>query len=453
MKKIVVFTGAGVSADSGLATFRDADGLWAEYRIEDVCTPEALARNRALVVEFYNRRRREMLDAGPNAGHRAIAALEERFEVEVITQNVDDLHERAGSTRVLHLHGELTCLRSERDAELIVPLDGWEQPLDARAPDGALLRPHIVFFGEAVPMFDRAARIAAEADIMVVVGTSLAVYPAASLVRYVRPEIPIFVVDPGRPDTSWIRNPLTFIHKRAADGVPELAAMLQKTYVQRCAAVRNERIVLPLCPGKSVANMTLFTFIEILGTLAFAISGIRLASAKRFDWFGAYVVGFTTAIGGGTVRDLMLSLTPFWMLDSTYLFVTAGALLIVIVSGPYLIRFNNTFFIFDAIGLGLFTVVGIEKTLAAGFPLWVGIIMGTITGAAGGVLRDILINEEPLIFRKEIYALACVFGGVVFGLCQWAGLGAGTTEVATALSVIAARVVAVHFGLKLPILK
>ena len=199
--------------------------------------------------------------------------------------------------------------------------------------------------------------------------------------------------------------------------------------------------------------MTLFTFIEILGTLAFAVSGIRLASAKRFDWFGAYVVGFTTAIGGGTVRDLMLSLTPFWMLDSTYLFVTAGALLIVIVSGPYLIRFNNTFFIFDAIGLGLFTVVGIEKTLAAGFPLWVGIIMGTITGAAGGVLRDILINEEPLIFRKEIYALACVFGGVVFGLCQWAGLGAGTTEVATALSVIAARVVAVHFGLKLPILK
>ncbi len=199
--------------------------------------------------------------------------------------------------------------------------------------------------------------------------------------------------------------------------------------------------------------MTLFTFIEILGTLAFAISGIRLASAKRFDWFGAYVVGFTTAIGGGTVRDLMLSLTPFWMLDSTYLFVTAGALLIVIVSGPYLIRFNNTFFIFDAIGLGLFTVVGIEKTLAAGFPLWVGIIMGTITGAAGGVLRDILINEEPLIFRKELYALACVFGGVVFGLCQWTGLGAGTTEVATALSVIAARVVAVHFGLKLPILK
>lgn len=229
MKKIVVFTGAGVSADSGLATFRDADGLWAEYRIEDVCTPEALARNRALVVEFYNKRRREMLEAEPNAGHRAIAELEERFEVEVITQNVDNLHERAGSSHVTHLHGELTKLRSERDAELVVPLDGWEQPLDARAPDGALLRPHIVFFGEAVPMFDRAARIAAEADIMVVVGTSLAVYPAASLVRYVRPEIPIYVVDPGNPDTSGIRNPVTFIRKRAAEGVPELAALLQET--------------------------------------------------------------------------------------------------------------------------------------------------------------------------------------------------------------------------------
>ena len=230
MKKIVVFTGAGVSADSGLATFRDADGLWAEYRIEDVCTPEALARNRTLVVEFYNKRRREMLAAEPNAGHRAIAALEQHFEVEVVTQNVDNLHERAGSSHVVHLHGELTCLRSERDPQLVVPLEGWEQPLDARASDGALLRPHIVFFGEAVPMFDRAAQIASGADIMVVVGTSLAVYPAASLVRYVRPDIPIYVVDPGRPDTSWVRNPLTFIHKRAAEGVPELAALLTEEF-------------------------------------------------------------------------------------------------------------------------------------------------------------------------------------------------------------------------------
>ena len=149
----------------------------------------------------------------------------------------------------------------------------------------------------------------------------------------------------------------------------------------------------------------------------------------------------------------MLSLTPFWMLDPTYLVVTAVALLSVIAFGRYVIRFNNTFFIFDAIGLGLFTVVGIEKTLSAGFPLWVGVIMGTITGAAGGVLRDILINEEPLIFRKEIYALACVFGGLVFWLCQLIGLGVGATEVATASSVILARIVAVHYGLKLPILK
>lgn len=228
MKKIVVFTGAGMSADSGLATFRDADGLWSNYRIEDVCTPEALARNRALVVRFYNERRREMLAAEPNAGHRAIAALERDFAVEVVTQNVDNLHERAGSTRVTHLHGELTKLRSERNPDLIVPLDGWEQRLDAVAPDGALLRPHIVFFGEAVPMFERAAEIAAAADAMVVVGTSLAVYPAASLVRYARPGVPLFVVDPGHPDLAGIRNPLTMIPKSAAEGVPLLARMLEE---------------------------------------------------------------------------------------------------------------------------------------------------------------------------------------------------------------------------------
>ena len=231
MKKIVVFTGAGVSADSGLATFRDADGLWAEYRIEDVCTPEALARDRALVIEFYNKRRREMLAAQPNAGHRAIAALEQHFDVEVVTQNVDNLHERAGSSHVTHLHGELLRLRSERDPGLIVPIEGWEQPLDALAPDGARLRPHIVFFGEAVPMFERAAAIVGGADILIVVGTSLAVYPAASLVRYARPEVPVYVVDPGHPDTTGIRNPLTFIHKRAAEGMPELVDLLEKECV------------------------------------------------------------------------------------------------------------------------------------------------------------------------------------------------------------------------------
>ena len=228
MKKIVVFTGAGMSADSGIATFRDADGLWANYRIEDVCTPEALVRNRALVVDFYNMRRREMLAAQPNAGHLAIAGLERDFDVEVVTQNVDDLHERAGSTRVTHLHGELRKLRSMRNPDVIVPIEGWEQPLDATGPDGALLRPHIVFFGEPVPMFERAAEIAAQAEVMVVVGTSLAVYPAASLVRYVRPEVPIYLVDPGNPDVSGIRNPLTVIRKRAAEGVPELVELLRR---------------------------------------------------------------------------------------------------------------------------------------------------------------------------------------------------------------------------------
>lgn len=228
MKKIVVFTGAGMSADSGIATFRDADGLWANYRIEDVCTPEALVRNRALVIDFYNMRRREMLAAQPNAGHLAIAGLERDFDVEVVTQNVDDLHERAGSTRVTHLHGELCKLRSMRNPDVIVPIEGWEQPLDATGPDGALLRPHIVFFGEPVPMFERAAGIAAQAEVMVVVGTSLAVYPAASLVRYVRPEVPIYLVDPGNPDVSGIRNPLTIIRKRAAEGVPELVELLRR---------------------------------------------------------------------------------------------------------------------------------------------------------------------------------------------------------------------------------
>lgn len=226
MTKIVVFTGAGVSADSGISTFRDADGLWANYRIEDVCTPEALARNRAMVIEFYNIRRRELFAVEPNAAHRAIAELEHHFDVEVVTQNVDNLHERAGSTRVTHLHGELMKLRSERNPELIVPIEGWEQPLDARAEDGALLRPHIVFFGESVPMFDEATRIAASADVMIVVGTSLAVYPAASLVRYARAGVPVYVVDPGNPDVAMIRNPLTHIKARAAEGMPALAEQL-----------------------------------------------------------------------------------------------------------------------------------------------------------------------------------------------------------------------------------
>lgn len=231
MKKIVVFTGAGVSADSGLATFRDADGLWANYRIEDVCTPEALARNRALVIEFYNLRRKELLKTKPNAAHEAIAELEQWFDVEVVTQNVDNLHEQAGSSRVTHLHGELMKLRSQNNPSLIVPIEGWEQGLDDRAEDGSLLRPHIVFFGESVPMFDRATEIAREADVMVVVGTSLAVYPAAMLVRYARAGVPIYVVDPGEPDTLMIRNPLTHIKERGATGVPKLVEMLKDEFL------------------------------------------------------------------------------------------------------------------------------------------------------------------------------------------------------------------------------
>ncbi|MBQ8493045.1 MAG: NAD-dependent deacylase [Alistipes sp.] len=228
MKKIVVFTGAGVSADSGIATFRDSDGLWANYRIEEVCTPEALRNNRAKVVEFYNLRRRESLTKKPNVGHYAIASMEEWADVVVITQNVDNLHEQAGSTRVVHLHGELMKLRSERNPNLIYPIEGWEQSMDATAEDGALLRPHIVFFGESVPMFESACSIVAEADILIVVGTSLAVYPAASLVYYVRDrQVPIYLVDPGNPDTAMIRNPLTHVKERGAIGVPQLVEQLK----------------------------------------------------------------------------------------------------------------------------------------------------------------------------------------------------------------------------------
>lgn len=229
-KRIVVFTGAGVSADSGIATFRDADGLWANYRIEDVCTPEALKNNRAKVIEFYNLRRKESLTKRPNEGHMAIAGMEQWADVCVITQNVDNLHEQAGSTRVLHLHGELMKLRSEGNPELIYDInEGWEQSLDERGEDGALLRPHIVFFGEDVPMFETATRIVGHADILIIVGTSLAVYPAASLVYFMRDEkVPIYLVDPGTPDTSMIRNPLTHIKERGAVGLPLLVEELRK---------------------------------------------------------------------------------------------------------------------------------------------------------------------------------------------------------------------------------
>ncbi len=232
LPRIVVFTGAGVSADSGIATFRDADGLWANYRIEEVCTPEALRTNRAKVIEFYNMRRKESLTKKPNAGHIAIAEMEQWADVCVITQNVDNLHEQAGSTRVVHLHGELMKLRSEANPELIYDInDGWEQRLDERGEDGALLRPHIVFFGEDVPMFDIASRIVEQADILIIVGTSLAVYPAAALVLYMKnKQVPIYLVDPGTPNTSGISNPLTHIKERGAVGVPALVEALRREF-------------------------------------------------------------------------------------------------------------------------------------------------------------------------------------------------------------------------------
>ncbi|HIU54891.1 MAG TPA: trimeric intracellular cation channel family protein [Candidatus Gallibacteroides avistercoris] len=200
-------------------------------------------------------------------------------------------------------------------------------------------------------------------------------------------------------------------------------------------------------------DSTFLTIIEILGTIAFAISGIRLASAKKFDWFGAYVVGLVTAIGGGTIRDVMLGCTPFWMLNSIYLAVTGISLLSVIIFGKYLIRLQNTFFIFDTIGLALFVVVGIQKSLALDYPFWVAIVMGTITGSAGGVLRDIFINEAPLIFRKDIYAMACVIGGLFYWACYWINLDEVTTQIISAASVILVRIVAVKYHLSLPVLK
>jgi NAD-dependent deacetylase len=228
--KIVVFTGAGISRESGIATFRDLDGLWASYRIEDVCTPEALVRNREGVIDFYNMRRREVLTKEPNAAHRALVELERNHDVEVITQNIDDLHERAGSTRVTHLHGEVRKLRSSRDELATVPIEGWEQRYDTRHPDGSLLRPFVVFFGESVPMLDRAIEIARTADRMIVVGTSLQVYPAASLVHYLRPDVPIWIVDPNIPDTN-LKN-LHVIQEPASTGVVKVVEELILTINQ-----------------------------------------------------------------------------------------------------------------------------------------------------------------------------------------------------------------------------
>lgn len=223
MKKIVVFTGAGVSAESGLGTFRDADGLWEKYRIEDVCTHEAWLRNPELCVEFYNARRRDALAAQPNAAHLAITRLQQAFpETEIITQNIDDLHERAGSHHITHLHGEITKLRSDINETATVPLEGWEQHYGDRHPDGSLLRPYIVFFGEGVPYFPVACEIASKADILIIVGTSLNVYPAASLLSYAPENAQIYLVDPGKPEMGIYKYRIQHIQKPATEGVPAL---------------------------------------------------------------------------------------------------------------------------------------------------------------------------------------------------------------------------------------
>ncbi len=198
------------------------------------------------------------------------------------------------------------------------------------------------------------------------------------------------------------------------------------------------------------------SFVQILdfiGTFAFAISGIRLASAKSFDWFGAYVVGLATAIGGGTIRDLLLDVTPAWMQDPMYLLCTASAMLFVILFRQILIHLNNTFFLFDTIGLALFTVVGATKSIDLGYSFWVAIIMGSITGAAGGVLRDVFINEIPLIFRKEIYAMACVIGGIAYWLCSLMGMEAYLAQIICGVTVFVVRIIAVKYEVTLPILK
>ena len=225
MKKIVVLTGAGISAESGVRTFRDSDGLWEEHRIEDVATYEAWQRNQQLVLDFYNQRRKQLYEVKPNAGHLALVELEKEFDVQIITQNVDDLHEQAGSTHVLHLHGELKKVRSTVDSSLVYTLDGWELKKGDLCEKGSQLRPHIVWFGEAVPMIEPAAELASEADIFIVIGTSLNVYPAAGLVYYIKPGTPVYLIDPKTEMLSGVKN-LTVYCETAGTGVPKLVNQL-----------------------------------------------------------------------------------------------------------------------------------------------------------------------------------------------------------------------------------
>lgn len=227
MKKLVVLTGAGMSAESGLAVFRGSNGMWDKYRIEDVATPEGWYRNPGLVLDFYNQRRRELLKVGPNAGHKGLKELEKNYDVRIITQNVDNLHERAGSRKIIHLHGELMWVRSEKNENVRVELtpDNCDIHLGDKAPDGAQLRPDIVWFGEAVPMMEKAVEWVSEADVFVVIGTSLNVYPAAGLLAYVKPGVPVYLIDPNEV-TDPYGKVTRYIRKGAGEGVKELTRLL-----------------------------------------------------------------------------------------------------------------------------------------------------------------------------------------------------------------------------------
>ena len=218
-KKVVVLTGAGISAESGISTFRDSDGLWEQYRVEDVATYDAYLRNPELVLNFYNERRRQLFAVKPNDGHRQLVRLEEKYDVHIITQNIDNLHEQAGSTNVLHLHGLLTQARSDRDDNLIIDIGDRDIHLGDKAPDGAQLRPHIVWFGEAVPNIEPAAELCEKADYFVVVGTSMNVYPAAGLLHYVPRTSPCYLVDPKAVPIS---RPITIFQEKAGTGVKKV---------------------------------------------------------------------------------------------------------------------------------------------------------------------------------------------------------------------------------------
>lgn len=224
-KKLVVLSGAGMSQESGLKTFREMGGLWEEYDVTEVATPQAWQKNPELVLRFYNDRRKQLLEVKPNAGHIGIAELEADFDVHVITQNVDDLHERAGSSKVLHLHGELKKARSSVDENLIYDIEGWEIKLGDKCEKGSQLRPHIVWFGEPVPAIEEAMNICQSADVFVVVGTSLNVYPAAGLLNYVRKGIPVFLIDPA---PVYVDNYITFIKEKAGKGIEILTSELKK---------------------------------------------------------------------------------------------------------------------------------------------------------------------------------------------------------------------------------